>query len=71
MNEDEGPVTSMPCPAGCDAGAKVSRLETRTGYAVCSVRCAYCSGTGMVSPERHSAYHVLVKGGKPASPECD
>jgi hypothetical protein len=60
--------TSVPCPAGCDAGQKVTRIETGTGYRIASLACAYCGGTGVVTPARHAAWNVLSKRRKEKDP---
>lgn len=55
--------TKVPCPAGCEAGARTSRTE----FGAETETCAYCAGTGVVSPVRAVAYRYLVSKGRDPS----
>ena len=59
----ESEETKMPCPAGCESGVRVSRLETKSGHRIRSFKCAYCEGTGLVSSVRHAAFLRLTRDG--------
>jgi hypothetical protein len=57
------PPTQLECPArGCVAGEVTTRAEDGFGgYRVARIACAYCAGTGTVTPERHAAWRKLEK----------
>ena len=56
-------VTQMPCPArGCEAGDVITRAEDGLGgYFVGRRVCAYCQGTGTVTPERYAAWRKIER----------
>jgi len=56
--------TSVPCPVpGCEGGMRITRTEDqRGGYRVLSERCAFCGGTGAVTPAKQAAYRRLMRG---------
>jgi hypothetical protein len=58
--DDAEPETKVPCPVGCESGARVSR----TDFGAEVERCAYCEGTGIVSAVRAVAYRYLVSRGR-------
>ena len=53
----------MPCPArGCEAGDVITRAEDGLGgYFVGRRVCAYCQGTGTVTPERYAAWRKIER----------
>jgi aspartate carbamoyltransferase regulatory subunit len=52
----------MECPArNCVGGQIVTRVAQGTSYRVSTLKCAYCGGTGMVSPVMHAAHAKLRK----------
>lgn len=58
-DESAGTVTQRECPVRrCEAGQVVTRTPDTIGgsYSVQMTRCAYCDGTGMVTPSRYVAY---------------